>query len=64
MDSFGIVEEQVFFHLLVESGGVVKEKIRMIINEFILNRSVEAFTMSIHLGSLGIGVIVSDVVLV
>ena len=62
MDSFGIVEEQVFFHLFVESGGVVKKKVRMIINEFILNRSIEALAVSVHLGSLGIGVIVSDVV--
>ena len=62
MDSFGVVEEQVFFHLLIESGGVVKKKIRMIINEFILNRSIEALAVSVHLGSLGISVIVSDIV--
>ena len=62
MNSLSVVEEQVFFHLFVENSGVVKKKIRMIINEFILNRSVEALAVSVHLGSLGISVIVSDVV--
>ena len=38
-----------------------KKIIDVIINEFVLNRPIESFQMSVHLRGLGIGVIVDKV---
>ena len=64
MDSSGVVERKIFGKFFVEQCCVVEKKIDMVINKLLLDRPIEALTVSIHLGSLGIGVIVNDFVLV
>lgn len=56
----GVVENEVVHELAVEIIGVFEEE-GMEINEFLLDGAIEAFEVSVHLRSLGIGVVVNQV---
>lgn len=54
MRSLGVVPEEPGNQLTIELIGIEQELL-MVIDKFFLNRSIESFHVSIHLGSLGIG---------
>jgi len=64
VDTFGVVERQVLGQLGVEGGGVTEEEIGVEIDELVLDRSVKALAVSVHLRCLRVRVVVGDTAII
>ncbi|KKU77726.1 MAG: hypothetical protein UY03_C0010G0009 [Parcubacteria group bacterium GW2011_GWA2_47_64] len=60
MDAFGVVKGQIIHELPVEGFGI-KEKVGMVIHEFLLHPAVEPFHVGVQLRRLGVGMVMDEV---